>query len=139
VEGFINANGTTQVKLSRTVPLNVSKSFVPEQKATVLVEANDNTFGFPVLENADGLYTSTPMFLSMSKQYRLNITTADGKKYLSKFLPVSITPELDSISWREESGGVRIFASTHDPQSKSLNYQWTLTKHGKFTQHSMQS
>jgi hypothetical protein len=43
---------------------------------------------------------------------------------LSEFAEVRITPQLDSVSWKQENNGVRIYASTHDPNNNTRYYKW---------------
>jgi hypothetical protein len=124
VEGFINANGPTRIKLSRTVPLNEKQSLRPELTARVWVEAEGNTSPFVVPHNGAGLYVSAALPINASKRYRLRIITADSKEYLSSFVPVKMTPVIDSISWKQENGGVQIYANTHDPANNTRYYQW---------------
>ncbi|HVG13911.1 MAG TPA: DUF4249 domain-containing protein [Chitinophagaceae bacterium] len=124
VEGFINANGPTRIKLSRTVPLSVKRNFVPELNARVWVESDDNTTPFVVPQKSEGVYASGALPINAIKKYRIRITTSDNKEYVSSFVPVKQTPAIDSISWKQEDGGVRIYANTHDPANNTRYYQW---------------
>jgi hypothetical protein len=123
VEGFINAQGVTQIRLSRTAPLNQKKTFKAELNASIKVEGDDNSaFSLSALPN--GIYTSAASSLDPLRKYRLHIKTKDNKEYLSDFTAVKITPPIDSVSWEEEDKGVQIYASTHDPQNKSIYYRY---------------
>lgn len=124
VEGFINANGPTKIKLSRTAPLSEKKTFLPELTARVWVEAENNSTPFIVPHTGAGLYASGTLPINAAQKYRLRIKTADNKEYLSAFVPVKLTPAIDSISWKQENGGVQIYANTHDPGNNTRYYQW---------------
>lgn len=122
VEGFINAQGLTQIKLSRSTPLDQKKTFKAELNASLKIEGEDNTsFSLATLPN--GLYTGTAT-IHPERKYRLRIKTKDSKEYLSDFVPVKITPPIDSISWKEEEDGVGIYANTHDPANKTIYYRY---------------
>ncbi len=123
VEGIINANGLTKIKLSRSVPLDQKNKFIPELNATMRIEGEANAVVFFVPHTGGGLYSSATLLNPVDK-YRLRINTADGKEYLSKFVPVKLTPDIDSISWKEENGGVQLYANTHDPKNSTLYYRW---------------
>jgi hypothetical protein len=123
VEGFINAKGPTEIKLSRTVSLDQKKLMKPELNAFVRVEGEDNTV-FNFLAAANGRYTLGTLPINPQKKYRLYIKTPNGNEYRSDYCAVKITPPIDSVSWREEQDRVTIFASTHDPNKKSIYYLW---------------
>jgi hypothetical protein len=122
VEGFINAKGATEIKLSRTTPLDVKKTFKAELNASLKVEGDDNTsFSLTALPN--GRYSGTG-FINPQRKYRLRIKTKDSKEYLSDFVSVKITPPIDSISWQEEEKGVQVYVDTHDTQNNTTYYKY---------------
>lgn len=123
VEGVINASGPTQIKLSRTTPLDQKQIFKPELGAQVKVEGDDNST-FALTGLANGIYVSGALPINQSTKYRVRIRTGDAKEYLSEFVNVKITPPIDSISWKEQDGGVQIYANTHDPTNNTLYYRW---------------
>lgn len=123
VEGVINAQGPTRIKLSRTTPLDQKKTFKPELNASLWIEGNDNS-SFALLAQPNGLYSSLALPINPSRQYRLRIKTKDSKEYTSEFVPVKITPPIDSISWKEDQDGVTVYANAHDDQNKTIYYQW---------------
>ena len=62
--------------------------------------------------------------LKTSEKYRLSITTSDGTKYQSDFVPFKQTPPIDSISWEQDTSDVHFFINTHDPQNNTRYYRW---------------
>lgn len=122
VEGFINAVGSTTITLSRTLPLKDTSKLKPEIYAQVKIEGEDNSV-YNVSEKGSGIYSSDSCNLNRNQKYRLHIT-AGGKDYLSAFVPVKITPLIDSVSWKPDNGGVHIYVNTHDAQNKSIYYKW---------------
>jgi hypothetical protein len=123
VEGFINAQGPTEIKLSRTTPLGQKKTFNAELNATVKIEGDDNS-SFSLTNLPNGKYISGSLPIDRNKKYRLRIKTKAGGEYLSDFSAVKITPPIDSVSWKEEEKGVQIYVDTHDPQDKTIYYRY---------------
>jgi hypothetical protein len=124
VEGFLNSGqGSTTIALSRAIDLQSTLQFKPELGAQVFVQGKDNTT-YPLVEVANGNYTVSQLPLVTGQEYRLHITTANGKEYQSDYVVVKQTPPIDSISWRHEDDGIRIFANTHDPANNSKYYRW---------------
>jgi Domain of unknown function (DUF4249) len=123
-EGFINSGqGPTTITLSRSIKLVDSVDILYEHNALVNIESNNNET-FPLSENGNGVYVSSSLNLNNNQKYHLTIKTQDGKEYASDFATVKRTPDIDSISWKQENGGVRIYVSTHDPQNNTKYYHW---------------
>ena len=123
VEGFINAQGPTQIRLSRSTPIEQKKTFKAELNALIKIEGDDNS-SFTLSNLPNGLYTSNTLPINSSRKYRLRIKTKNDKEYLSDFVEVKITPAIDSISWKEEEKGVQIYSNTHDPLNKTIYYRY---------------
>lgn len=124
VEGFINSGESpTTITLSRTTKLYDSVINIYENFARVTIESESNA-SFPLNENTDGVYVSSQLNLNSSEKYRLHILTSDGKEYASSFSPVKSTPDIDSVSWLRENGGVQLYINTHDAQNNTKYYQW---------------
>src|SRR5687768_2507556 len=79
VEGFINAQGPTQIKLSRTIQLDQKNIFKAELNASIKIESEDNS-SFTLSAMAGGLYSGTASINTQSR-YRLRIKTKDTKEY----------------------------------------------------------
>lgn len=124
VEGCINAGpGITQIKLSRTTPLNQTATLVSETAAQVNIENGDNEL-FPLTERAPGIYATDSIDLPVDNTYRITIETSGGDKYTSAFVRPLVTPPIDSVSWTRNFEGVTIYVSTHDPDNIVRYYQW---------------
>ena len=122
VEGILNVNGPTSISLSRTSSLD-SSGFTKETSAQVLVEGKDNIIR-SLSSNGAGNYSSPDLSLVVNGEYRLRIQTADGKEYLSEYVKARQTPAIDSIIWKQDDEGVKIFVSTHDPSGNTRYYRW---------------
>lgn len=124
VEGFINSGPEpTSISLTRTTRLYDPAHIVNEHNAVVNIESEIHET-FPLNEIGNGVYVSSPLNLDNHKKYRLQIKTRDGKEYVSDFVTVKNTPAIDSISWKRENDGVKIYIDTHDPQNNTRYYQW---------------
>src|ERR1700761_7795800 len=86
VEGVINTNDTTTIKLSRTVSLSNKVTNNPVE-ANVSVESDaGNNYG--LVEKSPGVYILAGVTLSDAPKYRLHITTKDNNEYRSDYVQV---------------------------------------------------
>ena len=124
VEGTLKpGNQPTTIRLTRTSKLDKNATVQTENNATLTVEGNNNTTAF-LAAAGNGNYISNNLNLNPNNEYRLRIKTTDGKEYLSDYVKVKITPPIDSISWRRETEGVRIYANAKDPSNNTVYYRW---------------
>src|SRR3569833_837251 len=113
VEGVINTNDTTTIKISRTVKLS-SKTTNNPVDAYVSVES-DNGENFGQYESAPGIYKFDGTFHDNSHKYRLHITTINEyREYLSDLVPAKNAPPIDSIGYALTAKGIQIYANAHD-------------------------
>lgn len=123
VEGFINyGSSPTEIKLSRTVKLVDSIRDKPENNAQVFIES-ENGQTFPLSTFGSGTYRGYAN-LEEGKKYRLRIHTNNGSQYESEFSQVKKTPDIDSISWKRENDGVRLYVNTKDDIQNSKYFRW---------------
>ncbi len=138
VDGFINSNGRTTIKLSRTINLTADTVPPVELNATVFIEDDAGTQyylmqpNFLTEQNA-GTYTSDNLTLNPSKKYRLHFTTAAGKEYASDFITVKTTPPIDNITWNPGADGLQIYVSSHDATNSTQYYRWKYEETWEFT------
>jgi hypothetical protein len=133
VEGAINTGGndSTLIKLSRTVPLNSGGGTKDETGASVTIQDQTGPL-FSLREIKPGIYLSDVINLSNMHQYRLNITTADGIKYVTDYITPLQPPPIDSIGFVVKSNGLQIYANTHDPNNSTHYYRWDYTETWQF-------
>lgn len=124
VEGVINAapDSKTTILLSKTRNLTDTILSNPEPLARIQIESKGGTT-YSLAEQTRGTYTIDHLTLNRNESYRLNILTAGGKQYLSDYVPVKLTPPIDSLTWKQQND-VTIYASTHDPLDKARYYRW---------------
>ena len=124
VEGILNSgSGPTVIRLSRSFDPTRVGVIIPETRAQVTVEGENNTI-FSFTGNTKGEYTNNQLNLNNNVKYRLRIRTSGGKEYLSDYVPVQISPPIDSVHWKRTDEGIQMMVSTHDPQNKTWYYRW---------------
>jgi hypothetical protein len=124
VEGILNAGaGPTSIRLTRTFKLDDTARIQGERNARVVVEGKDNTTR-ELAMTGDGFYTSPNLDLVINNEYRLRITTANGKEYLSDYVVAKKNPLIDSIGFRQNDKGVQVYVNTHDNSNNTRYYRW---------------
>ena len=132
VEGNINTGtDSTTIELSRTTNVASGITLKPELNATVVIQDNQNQ-AYNLTARANGVYTSALLTLDPSRMYRLNITTTDGKIYVSDYVPAKISPPIDSVGFKIQSNGIQIYVNTHDPNNNTHYYQWNYIETWEF-------
>jgi hypothetical protein len=128
VEGYISANSQTEFSLSRSIELPGDSAIPVVTGASVQVEGSDSSV-YALADQGNGTYGDTTLSLNPALQYRLRIHTPNGESYLSDFVPVKVTPPIDSVNWvYEGANGVNIYVNTHDPNNATRYYQWKYTE-----------
>lgn len=130
IDGFLNAgNDSTIITLNHTRSLSDTINSYPETGAQVQVLSESGQTQF-LNEVGKGRYVNPSLTLFTNEKYHLQISTTSGKKYLSDFVPVVITPPIDSIFWRQDTtsasnkNGVTAYLTSHDPSNNTHFYQW---------------
>jgi len=100
---------------------------VPEHGATVTIQDNENQT-YSLTETTTGLYVTGELNLDSTRQYRLNITTADGKNYVSDYIAPEVNPPIDSIGYTLENNGLQVYVNTHNPKNTTHYYRWDYTE-----------
>lgn len=123
VEGFINIGGTTQIKVSRSIDLQDSRTTDPEKNATITIAGEDGSLVTgKSTENGECLLMTQT--LALGKNYKVRLTLANGKVYETGYLATKATPEIDDINYAVTDKGFQIFANTHDPENNTRFYKW---------------
>ncbi|MND34222.1 hypothetical protein D3C80_248320 [compost metagenome] len=123
VDGFVNSGTDSSfITLSRSKNIGDERLIEYENTAQMQLEGETGSIHqFVLLKN--GVYALPVLVLNANTNYRLRIKLK-GKEYLSEQFPVTQSPEIDSISWKQDKNGVRILANTHDVTDKSRYYKW---------------
>ncbi|MBS1532435.1 MAG: DUF4249 domain-containing protein [Bacteroidetes bacterium] len=125
VEGVIDPSADSTIfKLSRTVQVNAKTTVAPELGAIVNAEDDQNGV-YPIPEIGNGTYAFPGLRLNITRKYRLRIRTTDGKEYVSNFVPVKITPPIDSVGFTILPDSLQVYVSAHDPTGSTRYYRWS--------------
>lgn len=123
VDGFINSQGPTTIRLSHAYAIATTTAPPVETRATVYVE-QENGPRFVLSESPIGTYSAAARTLDPGRKYRLHLTTLAGLEYLTDYQAVVTTPAFDTFGWRAESDGLKIFVGTHNAADASHYYRW---------------
>lgn len=132
VDGYINSNGLTNIKLTRTRTISKgdTAAYINETGANIAIQDNQNNV-YPLQEIGDGNYSSSN-FLDVNNKYRLHIITTDNKEYVSDFVPCKVSPLIDNLGWKLQDGNVQVFVNTHDPNNHTTYYRWDYVETWEF-------
>ena len=130
IDGLLNATDRTVIKLSHTRNLSDTVSGIPETGAQVFIQ-DESGASFNFNSTGDGEYTSEDSVLTIGSKYRLRIVSSANKEYLSDYLEVKQTPDIDSLHW-EQHDDVFIYVNTHDPSDQSRYYRWEFTETSEY-------
>lgn len=139
VDGMIvNGTDSTFITLTRTTGWHDSTNIVYEQNALVQVEGADKSI-YQLTGKPNGVYTIGGLHLKSNVDYRLRIVTTNGNVYASEYVPVLATPQIDSVSWKQETNllnenykDLSIYVNTHDPDNKTRYYLWQYVETWKY-------
>jgi len=132
VEGVINPDsGSTIIKLSRTVNLSSAKTANPETGAILSIQASTGNI-YHLVETNKGTYATGGLNLDITKTYRLNIKTSNNQQYASDYVPVKVTPPIDSVGFLTQASGVQLYVNTHDANNNTRYYRWDYTETWQF-------
>jgi len=132
VEGTISTGSDSTIfKLSRTVSISSGNAINPETGAIVTVESSGGK-SYPLTEITKGYYAAVDLNLDNTLQYRLRIQTLGKDQYLSDFVPVEVTPPIDSVGYTIGSNGLNIYVNTHDPANNIKYYRWDYVETWQF-------
>ncbi len=127
IEGIVKAGGdTSYIKLTRTRSLDDTTTEIAEANATITLQSKSGA-NYVFQNKGNGNYQLPPTTLSTGESYRMLITTLFGDSWESDYVPVKITPAIDSVSWTRDSG-LNINVSTKDLTGNTRFYRWDFTE-----------
>ncbi|MCW5909475.1 MAG: DUF4249 domain-containing protein [Cyclobacteriaceae bacterium] len=128
VDGFINPSETSKISLSYSQNLNLARFSGPAYEAGAEVWIEDeqgNKFSLPG-DNLGNYYLAPNSINTSTPTFRLKIRLADQKEYESEFVPVLVSPAIDSVTWGlTNTREVEVKVSTHSLNNESGYYRWT--------------
>ncbi len=126
VEGFINASGISEYRLSYSVP-SLTQGTAPnyENSAKLQIESESEIISQSSESLRDGNYKITHLPLDIAKKYRLRIFIGSNE-YLSEFVPVLPSPSF-SADWVRDDSGVGIFVNSSNNDSEYIKFDYEET------------
>jgi hypothetical protein len=132
VDGFINGNGITRIKLSRTTTVAVTTA-PPVEKGAKIDIVDNMGVRYALGENTSGSYQSDSLLLSSTRQYQLRISLAVGSAiYQSDLVPLKVTPPIDNLKWQLDGSQIQLSLSTYDATGQSRYYRWGFAETWEF-------
>jgi len=114
-----------EIKISKTYRFEEKG---PNYETGAIVYITDNAGNQYDFEEKDGVYISSSPFQAVpEREYRLSITTKDGKAYTSKNEALPAVNPIESITTtlttKDNDQGVQIYSNSYDPTGKSRLYR----------------
>ncbi|MBN2350178.1 MAG: DUF4249 domain-containing protein [Bacteroidales bacterium] len=128
--------GIQTVNISRSSPLS-DPQYIPEQGCSVEVLDNKGNH-FDYSETDPGKYSCyiEQQFLSIGTNYKIKVTTSQGKEYQSEYDSMAPAAPVDSIYYKIENRsasptepsfpGIQIYLDLKAPENFAKNYLWKL-------------
>lgn len=125
IDGSINTQGVTTIRLSRTYAIRSTQVPPAETRATVYIEEEGGPrYLLQETPARSGTYTSANLTLNIARKYRLHLTTTANGEYASAYVPVKVTPPIDALTWRPTDSGLNVSVSSHDDTGTTQYYRW---------------
>jgi len=125
VEGIITG-GTTQIKLSKSVGLNVPsfEDLITVDHASVYVDCDDGTRSFVAYSSGNGVYQISTGELNVDAKYRLVINVNDAV-YQSDFVSPTITSPVN-VSFTSDDKDILVCVTTLGNDDQIGYYLWSI-------------
>ncbi|MCD8538334.1 MAG: DUF4249 domain-containing protein [Leadbetterella sp.] len=132
IEGYINADGNSEYTLGYIAPLyqTVDSSYTVVSNARLSVEEENGEAFTDFSYEGSSRYVIRHPALRLNSRYRLRITIG-SREYLSDFVPVLVSPEIERINWKQDiQEGVRFYLDTK--RSDQAYYRWEFEETWQF-------
>jgi hypothetical protein len=126
IDGFLNSTeGSVAVTLTKA--MNLSDTGAPPLVEDATIYLEDSNAGQLMLNyQSNGRYELTGLSVNHNNEYRIRVVTDSNKEYVSDFITLKTTPEIDSVTWAPvDDSGVEIKVNSHDDTGNSRYYLWT--------------
>jgi hypothetical protein len=125
VDGFIDANGSASVRLSRTLPIK-GEGLPPKETGAIVTIGSSAGQTFSLHEDSLGLYTSNSLPVDFHSTYVLHVVTADNSEYVSDEMKIYPTSPIDSVYWTISGAEqLEIKVDSHDTNPDAPGYYLT--------------
>lgn len=124
VDGFLNSTeGSATVRILHATALSDDSKPKPEANATVSIHAEGGT-SYVLTEQDSGTYSISGLNIDPATRYQLSIRTSDEEEYVSDYVEIKESPDIDSVSWEAKEDGINILVNTHDASGNTKYYRW---------------
>jgi len=123
VEGYLDTEGLeSELRISRTVPLDAKATFAPESGASVNLFSESGTT-FSMTEKVPGVYVIA-RDLPENANYRLEIVLRGGERFESTLIRPIITPDIIDAGFIRDQEGVEVYVNTQGNEAAD-DFLWT--------------
>ncbi len=132
VEGYISADGNSEYTLGYIAPLykEADSSYLVVTHAQLSIEEENGQVFNEFSYAGNSRYVIHHPALKPSSKYRLRVK-ADNKEYLSEYVPVLVSPEIESLRWKQNiEEGVRFYLDTESDDQ--AYYRWEFEEAWRF-------
>lgn len=129
VEGYIEVEGESFIRLSKTVPVRSAQTspLITGAKLSLL---NNNNGRWEFVEKEEGIYSLNGNFPPLDS-YHLQIELPGAKVYKTENLQPIISPEIEELGFLRDQNKVEIFVSTRGNDQAQF-FLWTYQEHWIF-------
>ena len=135
VEGFITT-GTTQINLSKTVPIDewLYEDLVNVDDAMVYVECDDGSRTSSVYSSGDGMYLIATGELKENVKYRL-VIFSKGEEYHSSFISPAISPPVEINIYNDSTYSTyyNVCVTAYGYENQPRYYLWSYKEDWEIT------
>lgn len=131
IEGCILPNSESVFYVTRTIPLNSTQERDNIVNAEIAIVGQNGYESETAEYIEDAKYIIKTEKLSNNTLYAVRVIV-DGETYQSSFQSLLDSPDIDSISWKEQQESISIHVSTHNDNKVTRCYMWTYEEDWEF-------
>ncbi|RAI85771.1 DUF4249 domain-containing protein [Algoriphagus yeomjeoni] len=124
VEGYLDTEGLpSKLKLSYTQNIQTTDSFVPSYPSAQVFLRSESGEQYPLTDLGSGEFEFAND-IPENQDYRLYISTNDGRSYTSDLLRPILTPEIIDVGFVQNELGVEVYLTTKGDENAD-DFLWT--------------
>ena len=124
VEGYLDTEGLpSKLKLSYTRNIQTENSFTPSYPDAIVSIRSEAGVDYPLTSMGDGEFEFA-YDIPEEENYRLYISTTDGKSYTSELIKPILTPDIIDVGFVKNELGAEVFLTTKGDENAD-DFLWT--------------
>ncbi|MFC5625587.1 DUF4249 domain-containing protein [Algoriphagus winogradskyi] len=124
VEGYLDTEGLpSKLKLSYTQNIQTTNSYLPSYPSAVVFLRSESGEQYPLTDLGSGEFEFA-YDIPENQNYRLYISTNEGRSYTSDLLQPILTPEIIDVGFVENELGVEVYLTTKGDENAD-DFLWT--------------